>query len=255
MTTDQHPSGEYPYRVVDADNRGWITNGDGTYHGFDPSADLDRERTLILETRPLAAIEAEAGPVRPVVSRSAEDVAQLEAAFAAAGRKLIGSLASALEQIYHEARERFGPWDSDPTSSAGYAQRTLTAGRPGSWEASAVMDVVWFGNELNLWPREGAESVAHMRATGPNTKRVDVAARDKIAAVLRRWVTDPAGYVELAETLAALVSDYADKHHDADGWKAIADQWLQPTSLDRENFVGCYRLLYSVSAHFNADHL
>jgi hypothetical protein len=64
------------------------------------------------------------------------------AALELAGASAVGTIASALEQVYDEARNRFGPWDASPTATAAYAHRTLTAGRPGSWEAEAIMDVV-----------------------------------------------------------------------------------------------------------------
>jgi hypothetical protein len=134
-----------------------------------------------------------------------------------------------------------------------YAGRTLTAGRPGSWEADAIGDVVWFGNDLNLHPYKAGLPVETMRATGPNPKRVNVPARDAITAVLRRWTDSPGHYVEVPENLAAVISDYADERYGADGWAHIADQWLQPAGLAKENFSTCYRLLYSVSAHFDPN--
>lgn len=137
--------------------------------------------------------------------------------------------------------------------TAAYAKRTLTAGRPGSWEADAIMEVVYFGNELNLHPRTRGAGADEMRQTGPNPKRVHLDARDRVAEVLRTCVTSKDRYTEVPETLAGLVAEYADERHGADGWRAIADQWIQPSSLDKENFVGTYRLLYSVSAHFDPN--
>lgn len=125
-------------------------------------------------------IEHDYGKTRPVVLPSAADEDELRAAFAAAGGKLVASLASALEQVHAEARERGGSW--------GYAQRTLSAGRPGSWESEVPTSIVVFGNGINLWPYDetAAKTVEEMRETGPALERVDVAARDRMAAVLRR---------------------------------------------------------------------
>lgn len=219
-----------------------------------PSPRFHLERRL-LDARPLAEIERHFGPVRPVLPMTETDADELKTAFDLAGRKLITSVASAVEQVYHEARERFGPWHRDAGGTADYAQRTLTAGRPGSWEAEVIMQVVYFGNELNLHPHKASLSVEKMRETGPNPKRVHIEARDQIAEVLRRWTNSPDRYTEVAETLGATIARYADETYGADGWKKIADQWLQPGGLAKENFHHCYHVLYSTSAHFNADHL
>lgn len=243
-------STEYPYRIADSQNQGWLTRGDGIYEGFDPTKPFGQAR---LESRPLAEIEAEFGPWRPVEPPTSAECDELRAAFELAGRKAIGSIASALDEVYDEARNRFGPWDRDPSGTAAYAKRTLTAGRPGSWEADAIMEVVYFGNGLNLYHRKGSASVDEMRRKGPSPKRVHVEARDRIAAVLRAWTGSDDRYTEVPETLAGLVGMFADERHGADGWRAIADQWIQPNSLDKENFVGTYRLLYSTSEHFDPN--
>lgn len=248
MTSTEKPL----YRFVDTLNRGWlVANEDGTeYRCFDPSA-LGDDRML---TWSRADIEREAGPIRPVEPYTDQDYNQMVTAFDQAGRKLIGSVASALEQVHSEARDRAGngSWRNDTSKTANYAQRALIAGRPGSWESNVIMEVVWFGNELNLHPHKQSLSVEHMRSTGPNPKRVDLEARDAIADVLRSWTNSPDRYVEVAENLAGLVSIFADEHHGEDGWKKIADQWLQPDArLRSDGFGPCYTLLYSVSAHFD----
>lgn len=209
----------------------------------------------LLDPRPFEEIEQHFGPVRPVEPPTDADRDKLHAAFELAGRQLITSAASALEQVYHEARERFGPWDRDAHATAAYARRTLTAGRPGSWEAELIMNVVYFGNELNLWPRKGNPTVEQMRETGPNPKRVNIEARDQIAAVLRRWTGSDDSYTEVAETIKAMISFYADDKYGPEGWAKIADQWLQPGGLASENFHHSYHVLYSSSEHFNADYL
>lgn len=241
------PVDEPPYRVVDARNIGWVIQaGTGTYRSYDPTAAWDHRSTVST----LPEIEAEYGPLRPVVGYSDAEAAELRAAFDLAGRKTVGSIASAVELIHHEARNRFGPWDADPSGTIDYASRTLVAGRPGSWEAELMTEVWLFGSELNLHPRTNNASVAEMRATGPNAKRVHLEARDRIAAVLRAWTGSPDHYTEVAENLAGLVSVYADDRHGADGWRQIADQWLQPDAkLPSAAAEPLQRLLYSRSAH------
>ena len=42
----------------------------------------------------------------------------------------------------------------------------MTAGRSGSWESALLLDVIYFGNGLNLIP-DAPDSEEH-RASGPN---------------------------------------------------------------------------------------
>jgi hypothetical protein len=219
-------------------------------HGYNrPRFNIERQ---LLDPRPLEEIERHFGPTRPVLPLLTSDGDDLRAALAAAGRKAICCVASALETVWFEARERFGPWNRDPGATADYAKRTLIAGRPGSWESAGIERVVWFGNELNLYPHKQSLPVETMRATGPNLKRVDVEVRDRIAAVLRRWTASPDRYTEVAENLKAEIGEFADATYGADGWAKIADQWLQPGGLAKVNFASCYHLLYSGSAHFDS---
>jgi len=244
-----------PYRLVDAENYGWLVTGSGDY----------RAPLLAVERMTLAEITAKRGPWRPVEPISDEDEQDLTTVFAACGRKTIATLAAALEVVHDELRESKGGL-GQAHDSTDYAERTLTAGREGSWESAVLMEVIWFGNSLNLAPvrRNAANSIAARRAAGPAPRRVNKDGRAAIAAVLRRWVTDPHRYTEVAETLAGVVSRYADRAVDAaggpqvdaagymmSGWKAVADQWLQPGGMDRVNFVSCYRLFYSLSRYFN----
>jgi hypothetical protein len=74
-----------------------------------------------------------------------------------------------------------------------------------------------------------------------------------MAAIISRWVTDPVRYTEVAETLADIVSYHADQYG-ADGWRAIADQWLQSSAIGRSGYrSACYRLFHSRSEHYNPD--
>lgn len=190
----------------------------------------------------------EFGPVRPVLPMLDTDRLQLVGALGAAGGKAVGSVASAVEQVYFEARERFGPWNQHAAATADYGERTLTAGWPGNPEAVALMDLMLFGNELNLHPHEGLD-VAVMRRTGPDRQRVDVGARQRIAEVLRRWTNSSDRYTEVADNLAVVVSSFVDEEYGPEGWSMIADQWLQPVSPARRDFEVCYGLLYARSTY------
>lgn len=235
------------YRVVDAHNQGWHPVGgpDGVTY----SADYGFERGLA--DRTLDQLRATRGPLRPVEPITDQDIHTLEDLFGAAGSATITTLASALEEVFHQLREsQRGNFDGFD-----YARRTVLAGREGSWESQALIDVILFGNALNLAPAKrghlDASDIEARRAAGPST-RVNKPVRDNLAAMFTRWVTDPDRYTEVAETLAAVISNYVDTRHGPDGWARIADQWLQPGGLAHTNTAACYGLFYSQSDHFNA---
>jgi hypothetical protein len=249
-----------PYRIVDASNHGWLTSGAGTYR-TDPNHP-DRQNLT------LDQVAEKFGPIRPVEPITDADEALLTGVFTRIGRKTITTLAAAIEVVFHELRESAGGLNGN--DSYGYATRTMTAGRAGSWESAVLMEVMLFGNGLNLVQPKGrgpaglAEHADWKRAAGPS-KRVDVDGRRELADILRRWVTGPDRYVEVAETLAGVVSRYADQvaygredvrmaddPESIRGWKTVADQWLMPGGLAQQDFTTCYRLFYSLSAHFRS---
>lgn len=237
MTT--HAPASLPSRVVDRDNQGWYTtadaNGNVVYSSgrASPTCDYD-------------TLQATRSPLRPVLPVTDDDVDRITELLAASGRRAITTLAAALEVVHHRAREH--GWHERPAESADYGDATMTAGRSGSWESALLLDVIHFGNGLNLIS-DAPDSEEH-RASGPN-RRVSVPHRDQLAEVFQRWVSDPQRYTEVAETLASIVSEFCDSRHDADGWRAVADQWLQPTSLDRNGFTITYRLFYSRSQFYD----
>jgi hypothetical protein len=235
-----------PSRLVDANNQGWLHTGDGVYR-----ADYGKSRGLAPMT--LADLAQQRGPVRPVEPITDEDDGLLRETFRRCGRKAIATMAAALDVVFHEVRQSRGGL-SNASESYDFAKRTLRAGREGSWESEVLHEIVLFGNGLNITTRGPVHTVEARRAAGPS-KRVDRDGRDAIADVIRRWVTDPTRYTEVAETLAYVVSRYADETAGPDGWRAVADQWLQPSGrlLAHEDFSICYRLLYSQSEHFNPD--
>lgn len=241
---------ELPYRVVDRANQGWH-GGPDEESGSRYTADWGAQRGL--EDRTYEELLASRGPLRPVLPLTGDDRAELELLLRAAGRKAIGTLAAALEQVFYELRTeceglRLG------RDAYGFAKRTLKAGREGSWESEVLIDVVLLGNSLNLAkakPGDALADVAARRAAGPS-RRVDPRVRAALAGIIKRWVTAPDRYTEVAETLASAVSRYCDAHGGARGWQLAADQWLQPGSLAQDDFAACYRLFYSQSEHFDS---
>jgi hypothetical protein len=239
------------YRVVDVAGQGWFLAAEvvepGSGGGRSPvyAADYDWQRGLA--RMPLPQLEANRGPLRPVLPVEAADETQLRALLARAGRRAISSLAAAVECVFHDIRESFGGL-SAPRSYQ-LAKTALTAGREGSWESAVLIEIVLFGNGLNLAGR--GHDVGVRRAAGPS-RRVDPVVRGDLAAMIGRWVTGPARYTEVAETLAVVVSRFCDETAGPRGWQAVADQWLQPGGLARRDFSACYRLLYSLSEHFDA---
>lgn len=240
-----------PSRLVDADNQGWYATSETAGGPIVYRADFGLRQGL---PRPLTldAITRDRGPWRSVQPITDDDDTLIRDTFGRVGRKTIATLAAALEEVFHELRESRGGL-ATAHDSWEYANRTLTAGRAGSWESDLLRGVVMLGNGLNLvGGGRVSRSIEWMRQHGPN-RRVDVEGRATLAAVLRRWVTGPDRYTEVAATLAGVVSSYADDTAGPDGWRAVADQWLQPAALAGEDFRACYRLFYSQSDHYNPD--
>lgn len=239
-----------PYRVVDARNQGWHpVGGHGTEDAW-YAADYGFQRDL--EDRTWDQLLATRAPLRPVEPITGDDEAELRELFGRAGRKTITTLAAALETAFHEIREMRRTTRNDD-DSYDWTRRTVMAGREGSWESEVLIEIMLFGNELNLAKPgrgPGGFDVDVRRVAGPS-KRVDVAVRRAMADMFLRWVTDPDRYTELAETLAGVVSRYCDETAGPGGWRAVADQWLQPGGLAQESFSTCYRLFYSLSEHLD----
>lgn len=212
-----------PYRVVDAQDHGWYLTRDGYSPDLGGSAALPYGITW-------EQLVATRSPLRPVVPAPPADVAELQDALRAAGRKAVTTLAAALATLYDFELSR--EWDKpEPEREYERAMRVLVAGRGGSWESSLLREFTYFGRDVAAKP-----------------KRVDADAKGRIARVLDRWVHDPAGYVEVAETLAAIVSGIADEHG-PDGWKHVADQWLQPGGMAEADTRVAVNLLHSQSPH------
>ena len=243
-------------RYVDSHDQGWYLTGefDAPVYAADfGNPPLDGNQTSYryrdLAARSFEQLQVDRGPLRPVEGMTEEDRQALTAALTSAGRKAVTTLASAVEQLHYELREQHGGLKTP--GSYDRAAAALTAGRGGSWESDLLRSwIVPFGNGLNLaepTKEQPSRDITTLRAAGPS-KRVDTSARTEILDVLRRWVTDPTRYTEVAANLAAVVSAHADQ---VGGWTAVADQWLQPTSFAHDDFVACYRLFYSLSANYD----
>jgi hypothetical protein len=94
------------------------------------------------------------------------------------------------------------------------------------------MNFMWFGRELNEAQGERPGPEPDHTEPAPS-KRVNTALRDQLTEILLRWVTAPDRYTEVAATPAFHVASYCDTSAGADGWRTVADQWLQPGALAR----------------------
>jgi hypothetical protein len=186
-----------PYRVVDNLNRGWHPVGNGEYMvdygGVRPGRPAD--------PLPYRELEAQHGPVRPVVPPATSDTEELREALAGAGVK---AAASVLVALYRTA-VKF----SRASSPGGLEGGSLRAGREGSWESAVLYSLAWtLGGDLDEKP-----------------KRFDEECVRPVINVLERWTLNPERYVEVAENLAFSFGQVADE---LGGWSKVADRYLQP---------------------------
>ncbi|GAA1979214.1 hypothetical protein [Kitasatospora viridis] len=175
----------FPYRLADSSGEGWLHTGDGLYSTF-PRTDLgDMEYDQLVSER---------GPLREIAPESAEDSQAIQEALTAAGKKAVITLLAAL---YATARKVM--------DQSGGRIAVMTAGRPGSWEADRLRNLIWEGD-------------------GVKPSRVDQAALDTLTGIFERWVLTGDTVVEMAENLAGDVAQVAGK---IGGWNAITDQWVR----------------------------
>lgn len=179
MTTDP------AYRYADHEGEGWLRNGpNGTYTTF-PKTDLGE---LTREE-----LEEQRGPLRPVEAMSEEDSKELVRALVEAKKQALATLLRALNRTAMMLIETNG------TIAA------LTAGRPGSWEASLLrQNIAWEGEDI----RQG---------------RIHAEALAVCERLLEKWTTGPV-QVELAESLPFVLGQVAKQ---AGGWGEITDRWLE----------------------------
>lgn len=226
---------EAPYRVVDAGFGPWVGRGPvgleeeamapcgaarrakAQRRAADPRlAVLEVEPALVEEvvyqhghTRevlPLAEVEAEYGPVRPVGPPPDADVMRLLELVRAAGGRALGTLAAALYAV----ELRIGASGPQPVPEGGsdvpdllMPADPLTAGRPGSREAMDFIDFVW--------------------TVGPTISgdRLDEELHREATVVFYRWATGPV-FVEFAENIAEMLAPLIEDH----GIASVADLLL-----------------------------
>lgn len=227
-----------PLSVIDRLNVQWyqsLQEDEGRYAAYGHSLNLpDRSYADLLDSR---------GPLRPVELLSGTDHDQLERLFDVTARRTITTLAAALAVLVHEIWEANGGRSAEATfvDSADSLHPT-----PG--QTQALLQVAVFGDELNRAPRSRYAERPHAPTASP---RVDTEARDQMTTMMRGWINSPARYIVVPTTLAAIVTAYCDTRGGLDGWKLVADAWLQPRAAGRHAFRSCYQLFYALSDHFD----
>lgn len=159
------------------------------------------------EVLALAEVEARFGPVRPVLPPPGADVDRLLALIAAAGTNALGTLAAALyavEQRIGAAEPPAMPESGPVPAEALIRADPLTAGRPGSWEAADLIDIIW-----TVGPTVGGE-------------RLDDDLYREATEIFHRWATGPDAYVEFAETIPEILALPIEEH----GIVSVADSHL-----------------------------
>ncbi|MFR9675754.1 hypothetical protein [Streptomyces sp. TR02-1] len=189
-----------PYRVVDAHDQGWHVTVMPNREEAVYSADYGWKRGLGPMTRD--ELEAERGPLRPVVPPDGEECERITAALTSAGNR---AAASVLVSLYRIACLHA---DEEAERSGCRVSGRLYAGREGSWESAAVRSLAWgLGAKLSERP-----------------KRYDAQSVGTLVAVLDGWTSSPGRFVEVAANLSDLFSEVADR---SGGWPAVSDRYLQ----------------------------
>ncbi|MFF1713556.1 hypothetical protein [Streptomyces sp. NPDC058268] len=189
----------YPFRVVDAQHRGWFAVGRAVYS----CAHAQERRAAAM---PLDELESDRGPLREVVPAPSGDLDRLSAAFVDAGPKAVASLLVALRWLARSHADR--EYERSGSRQSGL----LYAGNEDSWESVAMRSLIWeLGVDLSDKP-----------------KRLDDRAIAEITDVVRSWVDGPEAYVEVARNLATAFTAAA---AEAGGWETLADRHFQPGDL------------------------
>ncbi len=185
----------YPFRLVDAHDRGWFAVGPALYL----CAEAEQRG---VEPTSLEELERERGPVRPVVPASDTDLDRLQTAFTDAGPKAVASLLVALFRLAREHAE------AEYERSGRMQSGRLYAGGEDNWETVAMRSLVWgLGVDLAEKPRRLDESL--------------IAA---VREVVDGWVAPGSVYVEVANNITEAFQAAAQA---AGGWRALADEHFQ----------------------------
>ncbi|MFD8725309.1 hypothetical protein ACFV2H_47070 [Streptomyces sp. NPDC059629] len=186
----------YPFRLVDAHDRGWFAVGTALYL----CAEAEQRR---VEPTSVDELERERGPVRPVVPAPDSDLNRLQDAFTDAGPKAVASL---LVALYRLARQHA---EAEAERSGRMQSGRLYAGGEDSWETVAMRSLLWgLGVDLADKPR-----------------RLDEAMIETVHDVVDGWVApDSDVYVEVANNITEAFQAAARK---AGGWQGLADAHFQ----------------------------
>lgn len=204
MTTESTPEIKRSGRFADREGEGWLNNGpNGAYTTY-PRRDLPDYATV-------EELDAARGPLRPVGAMPTGDSNKLALALFQAGRKAVATLLVALDRTLKTVVD-------DGGSAA-----VFTSGRPGSWEAEDLRQVLRMGEDIE-------------------DSRVDPEALEVARTLLLKWVTGPT-QPELADSLAGILGDAAKQAERWGGWDAITDEYLQGDDLI-EHWTSAYRQRY-----------
>ncbi len=216
------PADPFPYRLVDGNGYGWLIQpklSDGV--GPDPMymvfPRLEDQEPGSPDIQPHSRIVAERGPVRPVAPAPADDCERLEGLLAYARTQAVGTLLFALHMLREEC-----------VRVDGHPQR-MTAGRPGSWESSDLLDL----SQACIPAAEVVQrSALPFGAVNPQGEHdadgVVGSVVEEVYKVLHRWVFGPDFHVELAETLAHLVGRVIDGRG---GWDEATTLFIQDSEV------------------------
>jgi hypothetical protein len=223
-----------PTRLVDEDLRGWLAisrDGTGSWR-YVPAAPARRPGPTF-DWCPNGGVRLpelchRVGPIRPVVSALPWQVGMVSAILRQAGPLAVSTLGQAIAFV-----------------SSFHGASALTASRPGSWEAEALVTL---------------GRLAH-REWWTGEDMVDEHAASVLGWQLRAWVWGPGAYVDVVGAVQEAVTDVADElavgpaHPDGtlwDSWQGLCHPALLP-----ERGPGAlglvYRYLMSQARQFDPE--
>lgn len=173
MSDETTPRTRRTGRVVAADGRGWYLAGDDLWHA-----------PRYGETATWEELQESHGPLRPVESPTEADIEPVRRALREAGTAALSTLAVTLHRILRR-----------------HGEDRMRAGRPGSWEATFIIDLAQLGGRIV-------------------TESVPQEPLSVLVETVDDWITRPERMIEVA---ANLIDAFGTVSEELGGWDKVSD--------------------------------